>query len=470
MAVTPAGTRDIAVADLARFPGNARRGNVGEIRSSVRRLGQYRAIVVRDTGSGLVILAGNHTADALQAEGHETVRCEVITCTDDEARRVNLADNRLADLAEDDTQALAELLAALDGDLDGTGYSVHDLDDIADLLGRDESGGGEGSGHGDGPEDRPSLADRFLIPPFDVLDSRQGWWRDRKRAWADLGLKSEVGRDGSLIDFSAAADRGPSRLKTDATEGGTVSIFDPVLCELAYRWFCPREGTVIDPFAGGSVRGLMAAMTGRRYIGNDLSADQVKANMEQADDFAARRLINREAVTWAIGDSAEWVSDLMPDSADFILACPPYLWLERYSDDPADLSGMGEAAFEDTYTHILKGVAAALRPDRFAVIVTGDVRDDKTGRLVDFRAMTVRAAASAGLMFASGAVLVTSVGSLPIRAPRMFEGARTLGRTHQDVSVFCKGSRQRAAKACGKVDLYLPDEVTEAWGDDSQTA
>ena len=55
MPATSTGTRDLPIASLARFPGNARRGNVTEIRASVRRLGQYRAIVVRDTGSGLVM-------------------------------------------------------------------------------------------------------------------------------------------------------------------------------------------------------------------------------------------------------------------------------------------------------------------------------------------------------------------------------------------------------------------------------
>ena len=52
-------TRDIPLSDLERFPGNARRGNVAEIRKSIRRHGQYRAIVVRDTGTSLVILAGS---------------------------------------------------------------------------------------------------------------------------------------------------------------------------------------------------------------------------------------------------------------------------------------------------------------------------------------------------------------------------------------------------------------------------
>src|ERR1039458_6165068 len=98
MPATWTSTRDVQISDLTRFPNNARRGNVEEIRKSLRRHGQYRAIVVRDTGTELVILAGNHTRDALEAEGHTAARCEVIECSDDEARRINIADNRTGEL------------------------------------------------------------------------------------------------------------------------------------------------------------------------------------------------------------------------------------------------------------------------------------------------------------------------------------------------------------------------------------
>jgi hypothetical protein len=59
MPATWVATRDVPIADLTRYPGNARRGSTGEIRKSIRRHGQYRAIVVRDTGTSLVILAGS---------------------------------------------------------------------------------------------------------------------------------------------------------------------------------------------------------------------------------------------------------------------------------------------------------------------------------------------------------------------------------------------------------------------------
>jgi ParB-like chromosome segregation protein Spo0J len=123
-------TKEVSLADLQRFPGNARRGDVDEIRKSIRRHGQYRAIVVRDTGTELVILAGNHTRDALAAEGNETARCEIITCTDDEARRINLADNRLSDKAQDDDDALVELLSYLEDDYEGTGWTAEDVEKL----------------------------------------------------------------------------------------------------------------------------------------------------------------------------------------------------------------------------------------------------------------------------------------------------------------------------------------------------
>jgi ParB-like chromosome segregation protein Spo0J len=124
---TYTGTRDIPLDDLTRYPGNPRRGDVDAIRASLRRHGQYRSLIVRDTGDALVVLAGNHTCDALRAEGHTTARCEVITCDDDTARRINLADNKLAELGYYDEEDLAAALAALDGDLEGTGWSQEEV-------------------------------------------------------------------------------------------------------------------------------------------------------------------------------------------------------------------------------------------------------------------------------------------------------------------------------------------------------
>jgi site-specific DNA-methyltransferase (adenine-specific) len=160
VAVTWTGTREEPLSSLQPFPGNARRGDVTAIRASIRRFGQYRAVVVRDAGDGgLVVLAGNHTVAALAAEGHSAARCEVIVCSDDEARRINLADNRLAELGTYDDGDLAVLLQGLDGDFAGTGWGQCDLDA---LLG----GGGPG-GRGD-PDEVPEPPPVPVTRPGDL--------------------------------------------------------------------------------------------------------------------------------------------------------------------------------------------------------------------------------------------------------------------------------------------------------------
>lgn len=47
-----------------------------------------------------------------------------------------------------------------------------------------------------------TLGDKFLLPPFTVLNAREGWWQDRKRAWLELGIKSELGRGGDEASAS----------------------------------------------------------------------------------------------------------------------------------------------------------------------------------------------------------------------------------------------------------------------------
>jgi len=226
-----------------------------------------------------------------------------------------------------------------------------------------------------------------------------------------------------------------------------TSIFDPVICELAYRWFCPPGGTVLDPFAGGSVRGIVASRLGRAYVGIDLSARQVEANQTQAQRIAGD-LMPR----WIVGDSRDIVALAKGVQADFILSCPPYADLEIYSDDPADLSTLDYPEFRQAYAEIIGQTCRLLRPDRFACFVVGEVRD-KQGNYYGFVPDTITAFRAAGMAFYNEAILVTSVGSLPIRAARQFESTRKLGKSHQNVLVFVKGDARKATEAVGACEF-----------------
>jgi len=313
----------------------------------------------------------------------------------------------------------------------------------------------------------PSLADRFLAVPFSLLDARTGWWRDRKAAWLATGIQSELGRAGHLLFATSAqppatyaaknafeatlgrkatwvefAQAYPDKIKQQGT-----SVFDPVLCELVYRWFSAPGHLVVDPFAGGSVRGIVAAATGRAYAGVDLRAEQIEANRAQ---WAALRQPGMPAARWVQGDALAMRQALPGLQADLVFSCPPYGNLERYSDDKADLSTMRYPRFLSTYRQIIKEAVAMLRQDRFACFVVGDIRDTQ-GLYRGFVGDTIAAFRDAGARLYNEAILVTQAGSLPIRAGKGFEISRKLGKTHQHVLVFCKGDPKRATAACGAV-------------------
>lgn len=174
-------------------------------------------------------------------------------------------------------------------------------------------------GHAIKPKPSGPVAERFCVPPFSILDTRQGDWIERRRAWVAMGLKSDDGRGEVLFTSGGARDFDHYRHANGERETSaerTTSIFDPLLCELAYRWFCPTGGQVVDPFAGGSVRGIVAGALGRSYWGCDLRPEQIAANEAQADAIEPP-----VRPVWVCGDSIDTL-DGAPD-ADFVFSCPP---------------------------------------------------------------------------------------------------------------------------------------------------
>lgn len=369
------------------------------------------------------------------------------------------------------------------------------------------------------PINKPSLgilADRFGgVPPFSVLNAREGEWQERKRKWLSLGIQSEIGRGVNLLGMSetvlaggydqtgsSKADKmatptggtgknscyllkgddgyrsvkerayspaendhlSPEQRRAlgsyassygggeagtlDRTGGGATgtSIFDPVLCELAYRWWCPPGGLILDPFAGGSVRGIVAGVLNRRYHGIDLRPEQVEANGAQRDEILSGD--QALAVNWVCGDSR--TEARRAPMADFVFSCPPYGDLEVYSEDPKDLSVVASRDFDRfviDYRQIIDGACARLKDNRFAAFVIGDFRDSR-GIYRDFVSTTIAAFRSAGLRYYNEGILVTSVGSLPMRMSGQFNGGRKLGKTHQNIVVFVKGDWAQAAQKC----------------------
>lgn len=283
------------------------------------------------------------------------------------------------------------------------------------------------------------VAERFTFPPFTVLDARAGEWQSRKKAWLRMGIRGEVGRNAKAynchdwMNEKGGGQRG---------EGDGVSIFDPVICEIAYRWFCPPGGQVVDPFAGGSVRGIVAGCLGLNYWGCDLRQEQIDANEEQADKISPA-----VRPAWVCGDSMETLE--AAPAADFVLSCPPYGDLEQYSNDPKDLSNMEWHTFVAAYKRIILRTVKAMKPDTFACFIVGDFRD-KQGFYRNFVSHTIDGFEQSKARLYNEAVLVTPVGSAPMRVTKQFESGRKMVKTHQNVLIFCKGDWRRASEKCRK--------------------
>lgn len=421
--------------------------NIEAIMESLCLYGQMKPIVVRKQTR--VVMAGNGTLEAAKRLGWTVIAASFSAMTDDEARDYGIADNRTSDFHTWDEEVLARLVILKAGTKERVDGWTHE-EIVAQLAVPPER------------EDTSwKLQERFVVPPFTVLDSRQGYWQERKQAWLSLGIKSELGRGATTYNsgapgtLSAQFRGGVGTPSQDKTEQSGTSVFDPVICELAYTWFCPRDGVVLDPFAGGSVRGVAAARLGRKYVGVELRPEQAVANELQAGEIT----LGSDGVTsstprWVIGDAVD--SDVLcPGRYDFIFSCPPYGDLEVYSDDPRDLSNMPWSDFLGVYQLIVSVVCGMLKKDRFVCWVVGDFRDP-AGNYRNFIGETIRCFLANGLTLHNEAILVTAVGSLPIRVGSQFTTSRKLGKTHQNVLVFLKGDAKEAVKACGPVDPWLP--------------
>jgi 16S rRNA G966 N2-methylase RsmD len=284
------------------------------------------------------------------------------------------------------------------------------------------------------------LMKEFTIPPFSVLDARQGYWMERKRAWKSLGLQGEL-----KTLTSGAYACGPNSInrkndilrkvyasKTTGIDDASVSMFDPVLSEICCKWFCPKGGQIVDPFAGSSVRGIVATTLGFKYWGCDIREEQIISNREQA------KIITPEhQPEWVTGDAMEVLDDA-PD-ADFIFSCPPYGDLERYSDDPRDISTMDYHAFIAAYKRIILRASKRLKENRFACFVVGDFRNKKSGCYRGFVSDTSTAFSNVGMNLYNEAILTTMLSAAPLRAGEPFRKSRKLCKAHQNVLVFVKG-------------------------------
>jgi hypothetical protein len=182
-----------------KLPRNAKKHDEALIKELVDEYGYVQPVLVDDKSG---VLAAGHgrikelerrrTAGEAVPEGIEVrggkwfvpVTRGVEFKSKEQVRKYAIADNRSVERGGWDDDLVIKNLTEFDS-LVGTGYEDADL--VAFLANAD-GGGGAGAG---------KLSEQFLVPPFSVLDARQGYWQERKRAWLSLGIQSELGRGGA---------------------------------------------------------------------------------------------------------------------------------------------------------------------------------------------------------------------------------------------------------------------------------
>ena len=266
------------------------------------------------------------------------------------------------------------------------------------------------------------LRDKFIEPPFSILDTKSGSWQNRKKQWSRIGIKSEIGRDSAVIHMDSK--------KQDKNNSNYVSIFDPALCEVLYRWFCPDSGTILDPFAGGSVRGIVANKLGYSYTGIDIREEQIESNYEQG-----REILKDNCPEWICGDSNVEL-DLFDKSFDFVFSCPPYADLEVYSELDGDISNKPYNEFLKLYESIINKSCKLLKKGGYACFVVGEVRD-KNGNFYGFVPDTIKCFLNSGMKYYNEAILLNPVASASMRASGNMK-TQKLVKIHQNVLIFKK--------------------------------
>ena len=287
-------------------------------------------------------------------------------------------------------------------------------------------------------EEHAKLTDTFIVPPFSILDTKQGYWKERKSIWHNLINDRGESREKTLSS---------SELMSDINNG--VSLLDPVLAEIANRWFALEECNTFDCFAGDSVFGYVSDSLGNNFTGIELRKEQA--------DLNNKRLANSKS-KYICDDGQNVLKHIKEDSQDFLFSCPPYYDLEVYSDMENDASN--QDSYED-FLNIIRNAFTdsikCLKNNRFAFIVVGDIRNKK-GAYINFPNDIKQIFFDNDMVLYNEMILAESLGTLPQRVGRYMNN-RTIGKCHQNVLVFYKGDTKEIKNVFNKIEVYAGEDV-----------
>ena len=386
------------------------------IRKSLKDCGAGRSVLVDADG---YLIAGNGVYEQAQklniptrvveTDGSELVVVKRTDLRTEDAKRkeLALADNATSDSVEWDMQNIAE-------DFDISVAEDWGID-LGEDIATDDNNGNDSS--------NISLTDRFIVPPFSILDASRGYWHDRKKKWKSMIGDNAESRENKLGGFKYIEKYGMKCARQ------STSILDPVLSEVILRWFGIEGGTCFDTFAGDSVFGFVSSYLGYHFTGIELREEQVALNSARTKGMPAKYICD---------DGRNVLQHIDECSQDLFFSCPPYYDLEVYSDKSNDASN--QETYEDFMAIIETAFAGAikcLKQDRFAVVVCGDVRD-KNGAYYCFPDDIKRVFVKYGCVLYNELILADPIGRGIYTAARLMN-TRKVYKRHQNVLVFYKG-------------------------------
>jgi hypothetical protein len=410
----------MAVKDIKPFERNAKKHDETQIKNvmeSIKQFGFAQPLAVDENNVLIIGHCRLLAAKRLKLKEVPVVRMDELT--QEQVDKLRLLDNKLNE-SEWDFELLAEDIPTLD-------FSDFDID--WGLPTDDEE-----SNETDASR---KLSDRFLIPPFDIFNARGGEWNERKRYW------------NSIIKDKAQARADASCNMSDTEKYGKaftsdVSILDPVLSEIVCKWFAPNNCSCFDCFAGDTVFGYVSAYLGNTFTGIELRQEQADFNNNATKGLNARYICD---------DGRNVLNHIKEESQDLLFSCPPYFDLEVYSDNENDASN--QDTYEDFYDILdtaFSNAIKALKENRFAVIVVGDIRDKKTGAYYNFPNDIINTFRKNGMILYNNIKILTPIGTAQIRAGKYMQYRKT-AHVYQDVLVFYKGNPKEIKSIFKEVEV-----------------
>ncbi len=188
-------TGTAAPADLKPHPRNWRiheQAQRAAVAGLLDEVGYVKRVIVNKR-SGYIL--DGHLRVALAVErGEKTVPVDWVNLSEAEEIKILVALDTTVGLAKTDDDLLAALRSEIETESPGLAALITAMGEHALASPLGEAFGVEPSDEEAPAPPGVNLTDRFGLPPFSVLNAREGWWQDRKRAWLALGIQSELGR------------------------------------------------------------------------------------------------------------------------------------------------------------------------------------------------------------------------------------------------------------------------------------